>query len=197
MELILINDKKLKIMLTPEDMKEYELDCETVDYTQTETRRAFWNILDEAKHQTGFDAASERVYIQLFPSSEGGCELFVTKITREESKSKACTCGAPQRECGAATRRVSFCFSCQRDLLAACRRLLRRGFTGESQAMRDDSGRFWLFLFDRGSPLLAREEFSFLLEYGQMENSADAFLLLLEHGSTLCISRAVETLGVL
>ena len=42
MELILINEKKLKIMLTPEDMREYEIDCDSVDYARTETRRAFW-----------------------------------------------------------------------------------------------------------------------------------------------------------
>ena len=61
MELILINEKKLKIMLSPEDMREYEIDPDSVDYDKTETRRAFWSILDEAKHRTGFDAASERV----------------------------------------------------------------------------------------------------------------------------------------
>lgn len=71
MELILISDSKLKIMLTRDDMQQYALDCDTIDYDNTETRRAFWNILDEAKHRTGFDAAARAgVYPAL--SVEGG-----------------------------------------------------------------------------------------------------------------------------
>ena len=80
MELILINSNKLKIMLTEADMIQYELDFNTINYDNIETRRAFWNILDEAKHRTGFDAASDRIFIQLYPSKEGGCEMYVTKV---------------------------------------------------------------------------------------------------------------------
>ena len=80
MELILISDKKLKVMLSASDMQKYELDNDTIDYDNTETRRAFWQILDEAKHKTGFDAASEKVFIQVYPSRGGGCEMYVTKL---------------------------------------------------------------------------------------------------------------------
>ena len=80
MELIMINENKLKITLSVCDMKQYCLDCSTIDYDNTETRRAFWSILDEVKHQTGFDAASQKVFIQLYPSKEGGCEMYVTKL---------------------------------------------------------------------------------------------------------------------
>lgn len=76
----MISDSKLKIMLTSDDMKEYSLDCSTLDYENTETRRAFWSILDEAKHRTGFDAASEKVFVQVYPSRAGGCEMYVTKL---------------------------------------------------------------------------------------------------------------------
>lgn len=38
MELILISDSKLKIMLTRDDMQQYALDCDTIDYDNTETR---------------------------------------------------------------------------------------------------------------------------------------------------------------
>ena len=80
MELIVISNSKLKIMLTSEDMREYSLDCNTLDYENTETRRAFWSILDEAKQRTGFDAASEKVFVQVYPSKKGGCEMYVTKL---------------------------------------------------------------------------------------------------------------------
>ena len=80
MELILISDSKLKIMLTRDDMQQYALNCDTIDYDNTETRRAFWSILDEAKHRTGFDAAAERVFIQLYPSKEGLQASFIPAL---------------------------------------------------------------------------------------------------------------------
>lgn len=97
MELIMISDSKLKIMLTNEDMKAYAIDCSTLDYENTETRRAFWSILDEAKHRTGFDAASEKVFVQVYPSKEGGCEMYITKLGILSDK-KSVTDDA--RDCG-------------------------------------------------------------------------------------------------
>ena len=75
MELIRISDSKLKIMLNAEDMVHYAINSDLLNYENTETRRAVWQILDEAKQQTGFDAASDRVLIQVYPSRAGGCEM--------------------------------------------------------------------------------------------------------------------------
>lgn len=80
MEFIMISDSKLKIALTPADMKEYSLDCETIDYDKTETRAAFWQFFDDVKLRTGFDAASDRIFVQIYSSVGGGCEMYVTKL---------------------------------------------------------------------------------------------------------------------
>ncbi len=81
MELHLIGVNKLKVTLTPDDMSEYALTCDTIDYDNTTTRRAFWDILDKARSRTGFDAASDRVFIQVYPNKSGGCDMYVTKIS--------------------------------------------------------------------------------------------------------------------
>lgn len=88
MDIIYISDSKLKVTLTPDDMEAYALTCDMIDYDNTETRRVFWDILDEAKHQTGFDAASDKVYIQVYPSKNGGCELYITKLFETENERK-------------------------------------------------------------------------------------------------------------
>ena len=141
MELIKISPTKLKIMLTPEDMREYEIDCESVDYARTETRRAFWSILDEAKHRTGFDAASERVYIQLYPSREGGCEMYVTKVG---------LIAAPDGSTGpgmlrvAPERRLAYSFDGLDTLLRACRQLRDSADAQNSAAFFDADGKCYL-----------------------------------------------------
>ncbi len=79
MEFLLIGDSKLKILMTEEDMCEYKLDTAS-DYSSSGYRRAFWQVLDRAKAQVGFDTAGDKVLIQFYPIKGGGCEVFVTKL---------------------------------------------------------------------------------------------------------------------
>lgn len=80
MELIRISESKLKVMLTGEDMRQYELNSVDLDCEDSETRHAFRCILEEAKSQTGFDTHNYRIFIQAYPCRGGGCELYVTKL---------------------------------------------------------------------------------------------------------------------
>lgn len=83
MEYLRINENKLKITLTREELHFYGMDLANLSYSSTETRRAFWAILDDAKHATGFDAAASRVSVQIFASRAGGCEMYVIGIPKD------------------------------------------------------------------------------------------------------------------
>lgn len=85
MEYLRINENKLKITLTQEELRFYGMDLADLSYSSTETRRAFWAILDDAKHATGFDAAASRVSIRIFASRTGGCEMFVIGLPKDAS----------------------------------------------------------------------------------------------------------------
>jgi negative regulator of genetic competence, sporulation and motility len=88
MELIVISKSKLKIMLTPPDMQRYELCDGQMDCADEQTRRAFRHIFDDARDQIGFDTEGERLFVQLYTSRGGGCEIFVTKLG---TRSGTCT----------------------------------------------------------------------------------------------------------
>ncbi len=193
MELILINEKKLKIMLSPEDMREYEIDCESVDYDKTETRRAFWSILDEAKHRTGFDAASERVYIQLYPSREGGCEMYVTKVGVLPSNCKTHQKGMLRV---ASERRLAYCFFELSHLLSVCRQLMLSEFSADSQVFLDEEGRYYLYINGvRGFSI--PESLNFISEFGTAEDPDRLEAYIIEHCRPICVGDAIKTLGVL
>ena len=89
MELILISNTKLKIMLDEGDMKKYKISDET-NYAEPETRKAIRNILDKAREQVGFNTEGAEIFVQLYTSRKGGCELFVTKSKLNESASDNC-----------------------------------------------------------------------------------------------------------
>ena len=88
-------------------MDYYQLNSETMDYDDTATRSAFWRILDRAKKQTGFDAARDRVLIQVFPRKSGGCEMYVTKAApnKQEERNPIKNDPSPARFPGTCNRR--------------------------------------------------------------------------------------------
>lgn len=86
MELILIDQTKLKIMLTAPDLQHYELAperLEAMSCTDEHTRNAFRHIFDDAEAQIGFHTSGEKLFVQMFTSKCGGCEIFVTRLGNE------------------------------------------------------------------------------------------------------------------
>ena len=188
MELLRISDKKLKVTLSGEDMAHYRLDSETMDYDTTETKSAFWQILDEAKQKTGFDAGGGRIFVQIYPSRAGGCEMYVTLVNAEQEKSDAERGG--EVEC---TEGI-YCFEALDTLLTVCRMLDGLGYQEKSTAYTVD-GAYYLVIRERrrtgvyGSRPLS--EYSFLEEYGTRYHGGVRLSYLYEHGRCLCEDGAV------
>lgn len=213
MELIMINDAKLKVMLTHEDLVGFDMEEGELDYSNTETKRMLWDILNQAKHSIGFDTDGHRVLVQLYPSREGGCEMFVTKLghlyaehdpydeeeDEDSSPEQRFPCKTPHRSHSESKiRPAAFGFDRLEWLITVCRRLKEIGYAGNSLAWRCDDCRYYLFLDTPPSlSYLPPDEFSFILEYGTRENTDTLQAMLGEHGKIICPQDAVEQLGVL
>lgn len=81
MEFLVVNKTKLKAILDKEDMEKYNLDPECEGGGGAKARRAFREILAKAEEEVGFGTGRDKVLIQLYPSRDGGGEIFVTKLT--------------------------------------------------------------------------------------------------------------------
>ena len=209
MEIIMISDNKLKVMLCKEDLSHFELKPEQLDYSNTETKRMFWDVLNRAKHQTGFDTDGQRVLVQLYPSKEGGCEMFVTKIgllhsddcSKDKSNSnekKYSELNNLKKSSNTAFSYSAFRFENTEEMLEVCRRLASIGYIGESSAYFCENGKKYLFLSDVDfSEFAPPDEFSFISEYGELESSKKLIYYLSEHGKAICEHDAVSTLSKL
>ena len=214
MELIRIGDSKLKITMTSDDMTQYDLDCDTMDYDNSETRKAFWAILDRAKLACGFDAAGDRVFVQLYPSKKGGCEMYITKLPlqcadRRESERTRPPLSRPSHTSQTAAvprfraegeeereRMGAYRFEGMSDLICVCRQLAARGYDAHSSAYCDEKGRFYLLLQERAGAFgTAAVEYTFITEFGIPENARTIRLYISEHGSPICEGNAVTTLA--
>ncbi len=195
MDLILINSSKLKIMLSPTDMTAYSLTCDNIEYDNTESRRAFWDILNVAKRETGFDAANNRIFIQVYPSKDGGCEMYITKIPDEYDKSDCCVDKIPRKTKNPNKHRsqvnieydiYSFCSFA--NLLNACRQLIYRGYDSSSSIWADDNRKRYYLALEKSE----KDRYIFLDEYGVKHYSPVTYTYIFEHFRCICMDEALE-----
>lgn len=209
MEFILIGEDKIKVMLTEEDLEEFELSADELDYANTETKRMFWDVLSRAKARTGFDTDGQKVLVQLYPSKDGGCEIFVTKlgsiykdIDDESSVQPVLTESSTQkrkRKNPSSEKAYSavYSFLNLEDMIRVCRELDRRGYKEESLAYISDARIFYLVLC--GSPQeigILGDRYRFIAEFGELENTKAAKQILGEHADPIAKQNAVSTLAL-
>ena len=194
MELLLISENKIRISLTKEDLDGYSITCDKIDYDNTETRRVFWCLFDDVKQKTGFDAAESRIFIQIYPDKNGGCELYVSKINAPASDNIGdglAQVSLISEKAEHLSRQELYSFDGIEPLLSACRQLVALGYVGSSSAYADKRGRF--YLLTEGDT----KKTCFLTEYGLRHTSKSVRLYINEHCSSVCADKAVETLGTL
>ena len=201
MEFIRINDSKLKVILSRSDLDEFDIKTDELDYSNTETKRMFWDIIGRAKKSVGFCCDGVRVLVQLYSSRDGGCEMFVSKLENLKSLPDEgnSLCYKPIYKKGETECRTgAFSFENLDWLISVCRRLLGIGYSEESSAYAGDDGKFYLFLDGLdASGYFAVDEYSFISEYGSQENTEALKRFLTEHGSVICPTDAVKILSAL
>ncbi len=185
MELLIISENKIKISLTKNDLDTYDISCENIDYDTTETRRVVWSLLDDVKRQSGFDAAKSRIFVQIYPSIDGGCEMYVSRLGKEEREKSY----KPQNDKSEARRKKNcYIFSGMNELIAVCRAMLKRGYSGRADLYADETGGFYLC----AEP---SEQIGFITEFGASEGKESTELYIKEHCREICVGDAVSTLG--
>ena len=201
LEFILINDGKLKVVLTDTDLEDMGVSAEELDYSTPETKDMLREILSRAERELGFVCNSHRTLVQVYTSRGGGCEIFITRLGTEaidkDSEGTLHYMSAYEKTPELSGRGI-FRFEELEWLITVCRRLYEIGYSGNSSAYVGDDRRFYLMLDGLCSAeYFPLNEYSFISEYGESENILAATEYLFEHSKEICRSSAVETLSVL
>ena len=187
LELHLIREDKLKVLLTPFDMMKYELTCEKLDYDNTETRKAIWNILDFAKHETGFDAAIGKIRIEVYPEKSGGCSIYITKISANELPPAPTM--TTEKQSSPKQILTVYKFEDADSLIRVCDALRHRGYDAEARSffevLPDGSYRYFLQITETlpASPKKTHylRENLFISEFAERLDAEQANAYLTEH----------------
>jgi len=84
-----IGEEKILVALSDKDMNELDITYDEMDYSNIETRRVIWTILDEAKRSLGKSIDTDgRILIEVTPGDDGGCIMCFTTMPVTDYKSK-------------------------------------------------------------------------------------------------------------
>lgn len=83
MKLVRHEKNSLRISLSPKDLDLLEVRPEEFDYDLPKGRKIIRELFEKAKQEVDFDVGHDKVYIQLYPKQDGGCELFIIKLEEE------------------------------------------------------------------------------------------------------------------
>ncbi len=195
MELIKVNTAKLKIILTPSDIKEFDIDARTFDYTSKHSQKAFRSILTKAKELTGFDASGCRLYVNFFPSRDGGAEMYLTRKAKILPDS---TCLSLQRSKNKESVNESTGYILQSfnldTLILLCSKLHIEGHALQSSLYFMD-GKYYLHisaLYDGCGCDIPQ----YICEYGKVFYADKTRLCVLsEHSQPICKQNAVDKIA--
>ncbi len=83
------SEGKITVALSNEDMNELDITYDELDYSNIETRRVIWTLLDKAGQQLGRCINTDsKLLIEVSPVKDGGCILHFTFLPPTDIKSK-------------------------------------------------------------------------------------------------------------
>ncbi len=202
MELILISETKLKIMLTADDMENNGISDELLTYGEKDVRKIFEGILEQAKIKTGFDSSTGRLCVQVYPSKDGGCEVYFIRKPDGDKIS------ATKEKTPIQRKKKEYCvylFEGISNAVTVCSILKKSGYSNESALYADKKAngesRYYLVLQeeiaanDRSKRRKSIAKSDLAAEYGTRFGGKEAMLYIVEHTEPLVTANAVEAVG--
>jgi negative regulator of genetic competence, sporulation and motility len=204
MELIIINENKLKILMSAKEMKSYGLDENEFHLSISDTRKILSKILHNSPTKTGFESLSpdEKILLQLYPEKKGGCELYVTRLSLDEKhtdKEKQIMSadensllpvfiGSEPSE-----KKPLICYSFEglKNITLSCKALKKYDCSEESSVYVDDDNRYYLMIKSQPSVSQKSTLSSVLSEFGEIINAEQTMLRMSEYGRCICTNNAI------
>ena len=82
-------EEKITVTLSRIDMSDLDITYDEMDYSNIETRRVIWTILDKARKTLGKSIDTDgKLLIEVAPLDDGGCILHFTSTPVSDNKNK-------------------------------------------------------------------------------------------------------------
>jgi len=159
-----LSPTKLQVFISPEDMKEWEIEPDALTYNSPEAQMLFNDVIMQAKAECGFVCDGANVVIEAIPNSDAGLKVVLTVVN--ETDDKHLPSPLPEGEC-AKSKMLILELADLEDVASACRHLLPV-YRGKSHLFKY-SGRYYIVLQANAI------SYSSIYDFGEIVDSPDMF----------------------
>jgi len=78
-----LNENKIKITFNIDDLEEKNIDLYSFMHNTSETQDLFWDLLNEAEKECGFNVDNSMIYVEATTTGGGNFTLIVTKTNEK------------------------------------------------------------------------------------------------------------------
>jgi adapter protein MecA 1/2 len=193
-----IAPNKIKITLSTEDLKAWNLSFESLAYNSPEAQNMFWDLIRQAEIETGFIVDGSQLVVEAAPSRSDGFVMIITKVDDADNNPLQKYVRPKVKRDNKVKRKAKripalvFEFATFEDLTYACKTISDR-FFGESKLFKHDN-KFYL-VCDTGNEFIAEDISIIMSEFAKSPSSSILVGVLAEYGQTLIDKEAVETIN--
>ena len=78
-----IGENKIRIFVSYDDLEERDIDLATFNYNSPETQELFWDLMEQAELELGFEAQESQLCIEAVSDVEHGFVITITRVDEE------------------------------------------------------------------------------------------------------------------
>lgn len=78
-----INDNKIKVTISLNDLEERNIDLNSLNYNSPAAQELFWDMMEQAEVQFGFNTSDSQLCIEAIPDSDEGFIVTITKLDED------------------------------------------------------------------------------------------------------------------
>ena len=87
MRIVTVNEYRVEVTLTPEELDGFDITYEQLDYGNADTRRGMWTLLSEIRRVKGVDLdLSGKLLIEVRKEHDGLCRVCFTSLPAKEGQ---------------------------------------------------------------------------------------------------------------
>lgn len=200
-----ISENVIRVTISLNDLEERNIDMDSLNYNSPATQELFWDMMEQAEVEFGFNVSDSQLIVEPFPDSEDGFIITITKMDEDgdfesihkyiKNRFKKSDLKLKRKSNKVCSTTAIYSFHCFDDLCLLSKQLGLL-YSGESSLYKLKET-YYLTLTKNSFCVSDTKRFDALLaEYGSKVPNVNFYEgYLSEYGSIISDGNAVETLN--
>lgn len=183
-----IDEKRLLIALSHEDMDFLDISFKQLDWKNDYSREIIKNILARAESEIGFSSSNKKLLIEAIPQTNG-CFVLITLLSNKKNNKSRKIYKIKNQ-----SKPFTFFFKNSDSLLAFIERIYNKNFNFINSSIIEFNNSYYVILYVNGS--ISSNLLAIISEYGQLVGKTSIVAArVFEKGNVIIKDNAVKEFG--